>query len=78
MRRVEYMAAKSPVRVTSIQTIKVIGLFFIELALKNWAMHVHFNPRGLYPPSLYRVKKSPAQWGRLILVVLGTNLHLDN
>ena len=29
----------------STQTIKVIDLiFFNELALKNWAMNMHFNP----------------------------------
>jgi len=30
---------------SSAKTIEVIGLFFFyELALKNWAMNIHFNP----------------------------------
>jgi len=29
----------------STQTIKITGfIFFSKLALKNWAMNVHFNP----------------------------------
>ena len=38
----------------STQTIKVIGLtFFNDLALANWAMHMHFNP---IPKDVMQVK----------------------